>query len=234
MVRKMRHGSVTLKNSSKPMADAFTVNELHPEQALFIEPVGCCVKAFERLGGKGAIAGRRVAVVGCGIMGLLNLQVARAYAAGEVVAVEPDAARLAVARNSGAMQAWTPEEAEGRLRHWADIVVIGPGHPEVIRQALDYVRPGGAACLFAPTPPGVLTPLDLGELYFREVGLVPAYSCGPVETAIARDLIASGEVRPRELITHRFALDDVQAAYDTARSGGAAIKVVVAISGDES
>jgi L-iditol 2-dehydrogenase len=210
--------------------DAFAVNDLHPEQALFIEPVGCCVKAFERLGGRKAVAGRRVVVVGCGIMGLLNIQVARAYGAAEVVAVEPNAARLVAARNSGAMQAWTPEEAGARLRHWADIVVIGPGHSEAIRQALDYVRPGGSACLFAPTAPGVLTPLDLGELYFREVSLIPAYSCGPVETAIARDLIATGGVRPRELITHRFALDDVQAAYDTARSGGAAIKIVVTLS----
>ena len=167
-------------------ADAFAVNDLHPEQALFIEPVGCCVKAFERLGGRAAVAGRRVVVVGGGIMGLLNIQVARAYGAAQVVAVEPDAARREAARSSGAMQAWTPEEAGERLRHWADIVVIGPGHAEVIRQALGYVRPAGAACLFAPTGPGVSTPLDLGELYFREVSLVPAYSCGPVETAIAR------------------------------------------------
>ena len=209
-------------------ADAFAVNELHPEQALFVEPVGCCVKAFERLGGRSALVGQRVAVVGCGIMGLLNIQTALAYGAAEVVAVEPNAARREAAIASGAERAWTPEEANERLHHRADVVVIGPGHPDAIRQALGYVRLAGSACLFAPTAPGVLTPLDLGELYFREVSLVPAYSCGPRDTRIARDLIAGGKVRPRELITHRFALDDVQAAYDTARSGGAAIKIVVA------
>jgi L-iditol 2-dehydrogenase len=210
--------------------DAFAVNDLHPEQALFIEPVGCCVKAFERIGGRAAVAGRRVAVVGCGVMGLLNVQVALAYGAAEVIAVEPDAARRALALASGASAAWTPEAAGERLRHTADVVVIGPGQPDAIRQALAYVRPAGAACLFAPTGPGVLTPLDLGELYFREVALVPAYSCGPLDTALARDLIAANEVRPREMISHRFALADVQSAYDTARAGGAAVKIVITLS----
>ena len=214
-------------------ADAFAINELHPEQALFIEPVGCCVKAFGRLGGRTAVAGRRVVVVGCGIMGLLNIQMARTYGAAEVVAVEPDAARRDAARNSGAMQAMTPEEAGESRRHTADIVVIGPGHPDAIRQALGYVRPAGWACLFAPTAPGVLTALDLGELYFREISLIPAYSCGPLDTRIARDLIARGEIRPCELISHRFALDEVQAAYDTARSGGAAIKIVITLSEED-
>src|SRR4051812_21659670 len=31
--------------------DAFAVNDLDPEDALFIEPLGCCVKAFDRAGG---------------------------------------------------------------------------------------------------------------------------------------------------------------------------------------
>lgn len=51
--------------------DCFAVNDLSAEQALFIEPLGCCVKAFERLG---SVAGSRVGIVGCGIMGLSTLR----------------------------------------------------------------------------------------------------------------------------------------------------------------
>src|SRR5262249_50860718 len=105
--------------------------------------------------------------------------------------------------------------------------MIGPGHPEVIRQALAYVRPGGTAVLFTPTPSGVTTALDLGELYFREVSLVPSYSCGPHETRWAYDLLRQGRGRPGPLVTHRFGLHDIQRAYDTARDGGAALKVLV-------
>jgi L-iditol 2-dehydrogenase len=160
-------------------------------------------------------------------MGLLNIQTARALGATEVVAVEPDAARRAAAARCGADSVLTPTEAESALARRMDVVVVGPGFPEVIRQSLAYVRDAGQACLFAPPATGVLMPHDLGELYFREVILVPSYSCGPEDTRLAYELLRAGKIRGSTLITHRFALDKVQSAYDTARRGGQAIKVVV-------
>src|SRR5205807_6875020 len=121
----------------------------------------------------------------------------------------------------------TPEEAEEELADFAEFVIIGPGHPDVIRQALAYVRPGGTALLFTPTPSEVLTPLDLGELYFREVSLVPSYSCGPEDTRRAYELLRNHRVRPEALVTHRFPLPEIQRAYETARRGGSALKVLV-------
>src|SRR5262249_34657292 len=112
-----------------------------------------------------------------------------------------------------------------------DFVIVGPGHPEVIRQSLGYVRPAGVALLFTPTAAGVTTALDLGELYFREVSLIPSYSCGPDDTRPAYEPPRPGQVRTEELVTHRFALEEVQAAYDTARRGGSAIKVLVTMHG---
>lgn len=204
-------------------ADAFSVNDLHPEQALFLEPLGCCVKAFRRVG---PVCGWRVAVVGCGVMGLLNILLARALRAREVVAVEPNPDRREFAELCDAI-AITPDEAREQLRRSAHVVIIGPGSPEVIRQSLDYLRDAGAACLFTPTPSGVLTDLNLGDLYFRDVSLVPSYSCGPDDTRAAYEFVRMGSLDPRQLITHRFPLTDVQRAFDTAKAGGAAVKVIV-------
>jgi L-iditol 2-dehydrogenase len=208
--------------------DAFAVNDLAPEQAVFIEPLGCSLKALKRLPGLKGLTG---VVVGCGVMGLLNLAAARALGAGRLVAVEPDPSRRQRAMAFGADDALTHEAADRELRHAADFVVIGPGQPEVIRQALAYVRPGGTALLFAPTPAGVRTDLDLHDLYFREVSLVPSYSCGPDDTRQAYELLRSGGVRVESLVTHRLPLERVQEAYDTARRGGAALKVLVTFEG---
>jgi L-iditol 2-dehydrogenase len=204
--------------------DSFAVNDLSPEQAVFIEPLGCSVKALRRLP---RLTGMPGVVVGCGVMGLLNLAAARALGAGRLAAVEPDSRRRSQALAFGADAAFTPEEARDNLAGSAEFVIIGPGHPEVIVQSLAYVRPGGAALLFTPTPGGVRTPLDLGDLYFREVSLVPSYSCGPDDTRQAYELLRQGRVEVRPLVTHRFALSEVQRAYDTARAGGAALKVLV-------
>jgi L-iditol 2-dehydrogenase len=207
-------------------ADAFAVNDLTPEQAVFIEPLACCVKALARL----RIADCRLrigAVIGCGVMGLLNITTARAQGVSRLVAVEPNEERRRFALACGAESALTPEEAATVLAGACDFVIVGPGQPEVIRQALAYVRPGGVALLFTPTPTGVVTALDLGDLYFREISLVPSYSCGPGDTRVAYELLRGGRVRVENLITHRFSLENVQEAYDTARRGGAAIKVLV-------
>jgi L-iditol 2-dehydrogenase len=204
--------------------DTFAVNDLTPEQAVFIEPLGCSVKALRRVP---RLEGASGAVVGCGVMGLLNLAAARALGAGPLFAVEPDPQRRQWALDFGASQAFAPEAAARDLAAAVDFVMIGPGHPDVIRQALAYVRPGGTAVLFTPTPTGVLTPLDLGDLYFREVSLVPSYSCGPEDTRAAYELLRGGRVPAERLVTHCFRLDNIQEAYETARRGGAALKVLV-------
>jgi L-iditol 2-dehydrogenase len=208
--------------------DTFAVNDLTVEQAVFVEPLACCVKAFSRVPGwDRLVPDAHGVVVGCGVMGLLNLMVARAWGVRFVTVVEPDPWRRDMALRCGARQALTPEAARSTLRGSADLVVIGPGHPEVINQALAYVRPGGTALLFTPTPAGVVTALDLGDLYFREVSLVPSYSCGPQDTRAAYGLLRERKVRPEVLVTHRFPLDRIQDAFDTALAGGEAIKVLV-------
>jgi L-iditol 2-dehydrogenase len=211
--------------------DAFAVNDLDVEQAVFIEPLGCSLKALRRLP---RLAGTTGAVVGCGVMGLLNLAAAQAMGVQQLYAVEPDPDRRRSALACGATTVLTPADAGYDLAQTVDWVLIGPGHPEVIRQALAYVRPGGTAILFTPTPTGVTTALDLGELYFREVSLVPSYSCGPEETRQAYELLRQGQVRTDPLVTHRFALDDMQQAYETARRGGPVLKVLITFAGEAS
>jgi L-iditol 2-dehydrogenase len=208
--------------------DSFAVNALSPERAIFIEPLACSVKAFRRIPGwSKQVSDRHGVVVGCGVMGLLNLMLARAWEVPTLTAVEPDRWRREMALRCGAQHALTPEEAKSRLRGDVDFVVVGPGHPEVIRQSLQYVRPGGTALLFTPTPTGVTTTLDLGDLYFREISLVPSYSCGPDDTRVASSLLLEGKVTSEILITHRFRLEHIQQAFDTALAGREALKVLV-------
>jgi L-iditol 2-dehydrogenase len=207
--------------------DTFAIHDLTAEHGIFIEPLGCCLKALGRISVPLDRPGSVGVVVGCGAMGLLNLAAARALGAARLLAVEPDAERRHQVVRFGAAEALTPAEAGHRLARTADFVIIGPGQPEVIRQALEYVRPGGTALLFTPTSAGETTPLDLGDLYFREVSLIPSYSCGPEDTRQAYDLLRQGRLQLEGLVTHRFALENIQQAYETARRGGPALKVLV-------
>src|SRR5438046_3033900 len=97
-----------------------------------------------------------------------------------------------------------------------------PGCAPPARRADSAAR--GTALPLAPTPTGMLTPLDLGPLYCREVSLVPSSSCGPPDTRRAYELLRTGRVRVDGLVTHRFPLENVQEAFDMARRGGPVLK----------
>ncbi len=72
------------------------------------EPLACCVHASERFG---ISPGDSVAIVGCGFMGLICLQLAKIQGAGEIVAIDPVAYRRDMAIELGADRALHPDKA---------------------------------------------------------------------------------------------------------------------------
>ena len=194
--------------------------------ATLIEPVACILRG-QRMAG--VTSGSRVAVVGAGSMGLLEIQVARALGAAEVVALEPREDRRAIAQRLGAI---TPDGADaGAVRDaldgaLADQVFVCTHHHGAIAESLNMAGPAGVVQLFAPTEPGELIGLDLGAVFFREVTLQSTYSAGPSDTRGALAMLTDGLVDPASVISHRVPLERADEAYRLAASGEA-MKVVV-------
>ena len=191
-----------------------------------IEPVACIVRG-QRQAGVGE--GSRVAVVGAGSMGLLEIQVAKALGAAEVVALEPNPERRDGAARVGALapdglDADAVRDALGG--DLADQVFVCTHHHAAIAGALHMAGPAGVVQLFAPTVPGEIVGLDLGAIFFREVTLQSTYSAGPDDTREALDLLRRGLVDPSSVISHRLPLEQADEAYRLAASGEA-MKVVL-------
>jgi L-iditol 2-dehydrogenase len=208
-------------------ADVLTIpDELDDVAATLIEPVACIVRG-QRMAG--VTAGSRVAVVGAGSMGLLEIQVAKALGAAEVVVLEPQPDRRAIARRVGAI---TPDDRgadavrEALGGELADQVFVCTHHHGAIADSLHMAGPAGVVQLFAPTEPGELVPLDLGAVFFREVTLQSTYSAGPADTREALGMLAAGLIDPDSVISHRVPLEAADEAYRLAASGEA-MKVVV-------
>lgn len=201
------------------------------EDGVLIEPTACVVKS---LGRAGQVAGASVLIIGLGVMGQLHVILARHLGARQIIGADLVPERCAHARNLGAdvvldasaddlsIQVAAVTGGEG-----CEIVVAGPPTVEAIETALACAARGGTVVQFMGTPAETRLSLSTFDVYFREIRLIPSYSCGPAETRTALDYIVRGVVAAEQVVTHRFPLDEAAEAYRTAAQDRASIKTLV-------
>jgi L-iditol 2-dehydrogenase len=187
---------------------------LDPVAATMVEPLACVLRAQDRAGLR---PGDGLLVVGAGVNGLLQIAAAHARAVEAVWVREPRGDRLALA------EAWGAERHGNEL---VDVAVVCTPKPDAIADAAAAVAPGGTLCLYAPPAPDGPALLDGTALFLRELTVTASYSAGPRDMRTALELIASGQLDPLPLITHRMPLDDTLEALELQRRGEA-LKVVV-------
>jgi L-iditol 2-dehydrogenase len=117
------------------------------------------------------------------------------------------------------------QAADGRL---ADLVVICSGAPSAITQGLDSVERGGTVLFFAPTEPGVTVPISVNDLFWRnEITLTSSYAGSPADYAAALELIRTGKMRVRDMVTHRLPLAETGLGFQIVARAQDSLKVVI-------
>ncbi len=204
--------------------------ELTYEDSVFIEPMACVVRG-QRI--CGIEPGCSVLVLGSGVAGILHIQLARSLSAGRIMATDVSEYRLTAAQRLGAdvaIQAAkeVPDEVrranEGRL---ADRVIICTGAPAAIRQALSSVERGGTVMFFAVPPPGSDVAVPMSQFWRDEISLRTSYAASPGDIAKAIELIRERRVNVREMVTHRFPLDQTQKGFEMVAAAADSMKVIV-------
>jgi L-iditol 2-dehydrogenase len=200
------------------------------EDGVFIEPLACVVRG-QRLAG--LQPGQTVLILGGGISGLLHMLLARAAGAGRVIVTDINEYRLGMAKQLGAdLTLHAGEDIPARLRpinggRLADLVIVCTGAPAAFAQALNAVDRGGTILCFATTDPGITLPVPINDFWRNEIKLTPSYGNSPKDAVIAIELIRSGRVAVREMITHRLPLKDTGKGFALVAGGGASLKVII-------
>ncbi|MBP2586162.1 alcohol dehydrogenase [Streptomyces sp. PvR006] len=158
-----------------------------------------------------------VVVVGAGPIGLAAVITAGLYSPGRIVAVDLAESRLAAARALGADATVNagegPEQLVADLTDGlgADVVMEAVGVPEAFEMCTRMVRPGGRVANIGVH--GKPATLHLEDLWIKDVtittGLVDTSS-----TPMLLRMMASGRLPSAALLTHRFELGEMEAAYD--------------------
>lgn len=201
------------------------------EEATFVEPLATVVKAFRR----GAwTPDRSLLAIGLGTTGQLAVRLARAAGASSIAGADRVASRLDLAARSGVTDLIdVSREPLDRVARRApggdgfDFVFVGPGKGAVIEAALGAVAPGGTLLAFTMAAPEERLSISPHDLYFREVEVVPSYSCGPEDMREALASIAAGRVEVADLVSHRFPVERASEAFARAAEPEGSLKVVM-------
>lgn len=201
------------------------------EEASLIEPVGCCIRAQKKCGIQ---KDDTVAIVGAGPSGIIHAMLAKLGGASKIIVSDTVEYRLKAAQRLGADVTVNPlkekvaekvkDVTEGR---GADVVIVTAPNVKAIEESVSICRKGGTLCLFAPTKPEEQARLSPHRLFFNEIRIVPSYSTSHLETRTALQLISSGRIKAKELITHRFPLSQTAEAFKIAAHSKECLKVVV-------
>ena len=204
---------------------------LSDERAAFFRLISIAMQAVR----KARIElGEPVAVIGCGLIGLLAMQLARLNGGLPVASIDKDPDRLAFAELLNADAVLPADEGlKPALReqfHGEEPAVVfeATGHPEAIPTAFDLARFGGRVVLLGSTRGDTeavnfyrdvhkkgLTVLGAHESARPRQDLAPGWWTHQADQTTALKLLAAGRLVVELLTTHRFAWRDGAAAYRT-------------------
>lgn len=193
------------------------------DDGALVEPMACVVHSIRRAG---VSVGQNVLICGSGPMGLLCMLTAKAYGAGKVCVTDINPLRLAQGKRAGADFTYLVDPSTDFEHQTREVHQLMGGAPHVtlecsgvessLRLALNATRPGGKVALVGLGPQFVSVPLCMASL--RQVDIV---GCARYNNSfpLAIDLISSGRVDAKAVVTHKFPLEEAVKAFETVISG---------------
>jgi L-iditol 2-dehydrogenase len=173
---------------------------LSADEAVFAEPLSCCLNALELAGLK---PGMTAGIWGAGPAGTLLARAARAQGA-DTLNIDPDPRRCGPLGGC--------ERCPDRR---FDVCVVAVGARQAYAEAASRLLPRGRMVVFSGLPPAKdRLDLSLNQLHYFEQSVVGAYGCAYRHGTAALNLIAQGAVPVTDLISHRMRLDQLDEALD--------------------
>lgn len=188
----------------------------------------------------GACLGDAVVVIGAGGVGLSAVMGARAAGATTVIAVDVDDDRLELATRLGATHVVhgargdTAEQILDLVPGGVPWVVEAVGRPETLLTAVAVLRPGGTAVAVGLGRVGQRFDIGINDLVQKQkrvVGSLYGSSIPQLDLPRIFDLYRSGALPLDLLIGQRFALDEIDDAFDALQHGSVGRSIVVPAGG---
>ncbi len=188
------------------------------EEGTMIEPLACVLRGQQVIQVK---KGQTVLILGSGVSGLMNIQVARLTGA-RIIATDMDESRLKKAKQYGADEIYHPKDLPSLK---AEKVILCTGALPALGQAFQSLDRKGTLLLFAIPETDIQLPTV--DFWRNEMTVTSSYGAAPEDLAKAITLISSGKVDMKDLITHKLPLEKVQEGFRLVAEAKNSLKVVL-------
>lgn len=229
---ELSHGINAATFAEEAVLREASVVKIPPDVPLDVAAlIGCAVLTgvFAAINTAGIRAGERVAVIGCGGVGLNVIQGCRIAGATTILAIDPVESKREAAKKFGATHVCAPEDAAQVALGLTDN--IGPdavfevvGRASLQRMAFDLARAGGRAVMVGAAPLAEDASFSPLGFLFMEKKILGCYygSCDP-RRDVPRivEMWRAGLLDLEGLVTRRAPLESVNEAFDAMEAGTA-------------
>ncbi|XP_044735411.1 sorbitol dehydrogenase-like [Chrysoperla carnea] len=204
------------------------------EEGALLEPLSVGVHACRQAN---VMIGDSVLILGSGPIGLVNILAAKSMGASTIIITDIVDSRLAKAKELGATHTINTksitkvkEHIEKLLGDLPNKTIDCVGAEATIRLGIEATRAGGNLVVVGLAADEVKIPMAYA--LSREITILGVFRyCN--DYPLALDIVASGKVNVKPLITHHYTLEETLEAFETARTGrGNAIKVMIHANAD--
>ena len=199
------------------------------EEAAMIEPLACCVRAWSKFKYK---KNDTIAILGVGPTGMMHVLLAKSYGFSKIFCMDLNNFRLDFAKKFDvtAIRSDDPGIVEKVIKETVrgvDVAIVATSSLHAFQDAIKLVRKGGTVVMFGVPSKGATANIDMSVVYSKEISIVTTYAASDKDTKNALDLISSGSVDVKSLITHKYSLDESQKAFEHAKTGENAMKIII-------
>ena len=200
------------------------------EEAAMIEPLACCIRAWNKFTYKNNDS---VAILGIGPTGIMHALLAKLYGFEKIFCLDLNEFRLDFAKkfetttiNSGNINALEQIKSE-TANQGVDVVIVATSSLNALKDAVSFVRKGGTIVMFGVPSKGANIELDMSEIYSKGLTIVNSYAASDFDTKEAVEKISNKQINVSQLITHKYNLEECQQAFVHAKSGDNAMKIII-------
>ena len=201
------------------------------EEAAMIEPLACCVRAWNKIKFK---KGDSVAILGTGPTGLMHIMLAKAQGVKDIICMDLNDFRLEFAKKFGITSTIRSDDPDAYKKilsitqdRGVDVVMVATGSISAIGQAIEFVRKGGTIMLFGVPTKDAMMSVAMSKIYSKEITITPSYAASEADTNQALQMIKDKTIDVQKLVTHKFTLDNSAQALEYAHKGNDSMKIII-------